>query len=456
MKKIFSFCLIALTMMLAFTSCLESDGELAVKYYPYAMLRSVSIGNIDSKYIIKASDGSDSTIIKTVKGENYPFAIDQDKCEAYNVDSLPVGTDITKVATDINCDGIAYLYVDSLQKYELFVESDSFDFTNPMRILVSATDGSYSREYKISLNVHTLDPNQLYWNKMAVNPAASSASVRMLAKDETLYLFGCDAEGNVTLSTAATSAAAAWESKSVSGLPLSPTMNSLVQYAGNFYIVSDGKIYASADGEVWENVACEANVTTLFAASDKDNVVWAVANDSLAYASNVADGFTAVQPVAANFPLNDLSSIIAPLRTNMNINRYTLIGRVSQGAQPQVWSRLSSERKWVNYSPSSYNTKLCPSLESLVVFPYDDKLYAIGGKGTAAGAEVGALNAIYISRDNGLTWEASGENGPSLPAELVGVDAPFTAFVDGDGNIWLAVCGENGAIWRGRMNKLDI
>ena len=456
MKKIFSFCLIALTMMLAFTSCLESDGELAVKYYPYAMLRSVSINDIDSKYIIKASDGSDSTIIKTVKGENYPFAIDQDKCEAYNVDSLPVGTDITKVATDINCDGIAYLYVDSLQKYELFVESDSFDFTNPLRILVSATDGSYSREYKISLNVHTLDPNQLYWNKMAVNPAASSASVRMLAKDETLYLFGCDAEGNVTLSTAATSAAAAWESKSVSGLPLSPTMNSLVQYAGNFYIVADGKIYASADGEVWESVACEANVTTLFAASDKDNVVWAVANDSLAYANNVADGFTAVQPVAANFPLSDLSSIIAPLRTNMNINRYTLIGRASQGAQPQVWSRLSSERKWVNYSPSSYNTKLCPSLESLVVFPYDDKLYAIGGKGTAAGAEVDALNAIYISRDNGLTWEASGEKGPSLPAELAGVDAPFTAFVDGDGNIWLAVCGENGAIWRGRMNKLDI
>lgn len=456
MKKIFSFCLIALTMTLAFTSCLESDGELAVKYYPYAMLRSVSIGNIDSKYIIKTSDGSDSTIIKTVKGENYPFAIDQDKCEAYNVDSLPVGTDITKVATDINCDGIAYLYVDSLQKYELFVESDSFDFTNPMRILVSATDGSYSREYKISLNVHTLDPNQLYWNKMAVNPAASSASVRMLAKDETLYLFGCDAEGNVTLFTAATSAAAAWESKSVSGLPLSPTMNSLVQYAGNFYIVADGKIYASADGEVWESVACEANVTTLFAASDKDNVVWAVANDSLAYAGNVADGFTAVQPVAANFPLNDLSSIIAPLRTNMNINRFTLIGRASQGAQPQVWSRLSSERKWVNYSPSSYNTKLCPSLESLVVFPYDDRLYAIGGKGTAAGAEVDALNAIYISRDNGLTWEASGEKGPSLPAELAGVDAPFTAFVDGDGNIWLAVCGENGAIWRGRMNKLDI
>ena len=456
MKKIFSFCLMALTMMLAFTSCLETDGELAVKYYPYAMLRSVKINNIDTKYVVKATDGSDSTIVKTVKGENYPFAIDQEKCEAYNVDSLPVGTNITRVSTDIKCDGIAYLYVDSLQKYELFVESDSFDFTNPLRILVSATDGSYSREYKISLNVHTLDPNQLYWNKMAVNPAASSADVRMLVKDEALYLFGCDAEGSVSLFTAVASNASAWESKSVAGLPLSPNMNSLVQYAGSFYIAADGKIYASADGEAWESVACEANVTTLFAASDKDNVLWAVANDSLACASDVASGFTAVQPLAVNFPLYNLSSIVAPLRTNMNINRFTLIGNASQGAQPQVWSRLSSERKWVNYSPSSYNTKLCPSLESLVVFTYDDRFYAIGGKGTANGAEVAALSTIYISRDNGLTWEASDEDGPSLPAELAGIDAPFTAFVDGNGNIWLAVCGENGAIWRGRMNKLDI
>ena len=61
-----------------------------------------------------------------------------------------------------------------------------------------------------------------------------------------------------------------------------------------------------------------------------------------------------------------------------------------------------------------------------------------------------------MSRDNGLTWEVSKEDGPSLPAELSGVDAPFAAFVDADGNIWLAVCGENGAIWRGRMNKFDL
>ena len=456
MKKIFSLCLMALTMMLTFTSCLESDGALAVKYYPYAILRSVKISDIETKYLIKTEDGNDSTIVKTVRGEYYPFAINQETGEAYNVDSLPVGTDVTKVATEINCDGIAYLYVDSLQKYELFVESDSFDFTNPLKILVSATDGSYSREYKISLNVHTLDPNQLYWNKMAENPAAASAAVRLLVKDENIFLFGCDADGNVALSVAPVSNVASWSSKSVAGLPQSPNMNSLVLYAGSFYIVVDGSIYASADGEAWESVACDANVTTLFAASDKDNIIWAVANDSIACASDLSAGLTFVQPLADKFPLNNLSSVVQPLRTNLNINRYILVGSTAQGGQPQVWSRLSSERKWVNYSPSSYNTKLCPALESLTVFPYDGKLYAIGGKGIVAGAEVEALSTIYVSRDNGLTWEPFDEDGPSLPAELAGVDVPFAVFVDGNGNIWMAVCGENGAIWRGRMNKLDI
>ncbi len=458
MKKIFSLFLIALTTMMAFTSCLDSDGELAAKYDPYATLRSVSISNIDTKYIIKAEDGSDSTVVRTIKGSNYPFTINQETCEAYNVDSLPVGTDITKVATQISCDGVAYLYVDSLQSYKLFVESDSFDYTTPLRILVAATDGTYSREYKISLNVHTVDPNQLYWNKIAANPAVSSAAVRMFLKDDKLFLFGCDAEGSVSLHTMAVSNGVSWETKNVTGLPQSPDMNSLVQYSGNFYITANGKIYASADGEVWENTPCNANVKTLFAASDKDNVIWAVTDDSLACTNDVAAGFTPLQPISDKFPLYDLSSVIIPLRTNLNINRYILVGRAKQGyrSQPQVWSKLSSERKWVNYIPSSYNTKLCPSLESLVVFPYDDKLYAIGGKGTVAGTDVAALSAIYVSRDNGLTWEAATDNGPSLPMELSGVDAPFTAFVDANGNIWLAVCGENGAIWRGRMNKLDL
>ncbi|MBQ5664218.1 MAG: hypothetical protein IIV19_07315 [Bacteroidaceae bacterium] len=458
MKKIFSLCFTSLMAMVLLTSCLETDGDLAVKYYPYAALRSVSISDIDTEHIVKGADGKDSTVIKTVRGANYPFTINQETGEAYNVDSLPIGTDVTKVSTKISCDGVAHLYVDSLQSFELFVESDSFDYTKPLRLLITSTDGTYAREYKLSLNVHTVDPNHLYWNRIAENPVTSSTAVRMLLKDDKLHLFGCDADGSLSLFTILVSNSVSCETKEVTGLPQSPNMNSLVNYGEKFYITVDGRIYSSEDGAAWQNVPCKGNVKTLFAASDKDNVIWAVANDSVAYANDVAAGFTTIQPLSKNFPLYDLSSVISPLRTNLNINRYLLFGRAAQGlqAQPQLWGKLSNEKKWVNYNLSSYNTKLCPSLESLVVFPYDGKLYAIGGKGTVADAQVEALSAMYVSIDNGLTWEESDKDDFSLPAEVAGIDAPFTAFVDDNGNIWLVVCGENGAIWRGRMHKFDL
>jgi hypothetical protein len=91
-----------------------------------------------------------------------------------------------------------------------------------------------------------------------------------------------------------------------------------------------------------------------------------------------------------------------------------------------------------------------------VVLPYDGLLYAFGGKGVAGGQEVKPLSAIYVSRDNGLTWSSKLVNAPELPAEISELDVPFAAIVDSDENIRLILGGENGAMWRGRMNKFDL
>jgi hypothetical protein len=47
-------------------------------------------------------------------------------------------------------------------------------------------------------------------------------------------------------------------------------------------------------------------------------------------------------------------------------------------------------------------------------------------------------------------------NAPELPAEISELDVPFAAIVDSDENIRLILGGENGAMWRGRMNKFDL
>ena len=81
-------------------------------------------------------------------------------------------------------------------------------------------------------------------------------------------------------------------------------------------------------------------------------------------------------------------------------------------------------------------------------------MYAFGGKGVVNGVDVAPFAAIYVSRDNGITWDSEVHDAPMLPSELVGVDAPFATTVGAGENIWLVVGGGN--VWCGRMNKFEL
>lgn len=448
---------LAIASML-FVSCFESSNSFDVKSEPYAVLRSFEISDINTRMTTKTEDGRDSTYNKITPGVKYQFSIDQTRNLVYNADSLPLGTDITRVVADIDCDGIAYIYADSIDNFRIYSNADSIDYTKPARMLIVSTDNSYSREYTITLNVHTVDPDKLNWVEGTAAPVGEAAALRMFEKDGSLVLLSVAEDGNAALHTAQLPGVSEWTAHSVTDFPPNANLNSMTLFGGNYYVVAEGRLYTSSDASSWSEVAVDGTFAALFAASDEDNVMWAVLNDSLARTSDAASGFTMVEPLPASFPLYDISSIVAPLRTNMKINRYVVVGNSSQSAyaQPVVWSKLTSERKWTHYRPSAYNEKLCPALESLTVLPYDGLLYAIGGKGTANGKEVESLSAIYVSRDNGLTWSADLVNAPELPGQLSATDAAFTAMVDSNRNIWLVVSGENGALWRGRMNKFDL
>ena len=443
---------------LLFVSCFGSDDSFDIEPEPYAVLRSLSISDISTKITVKTEDGRDSTYAKITPGVIYQFNIDQERGLVYNTDSLPVGTDITRVVTKINCDGIAYIYADSIENFRLFSNSDSIDYTKPARVMIISTYNSYSREYTITLNVHTVDPDKLNWVKGVAAPVGNATELRLFEKEGSLALFSKSADGEVSVSTASLPEASEWVSAIVENFPANANFNSMTLFGGTYYVVADGKLYASADALSWNDISAGNEFATLFGASEEDNVMWAVVNDSLARTADAASGFTLVEPVHPEFPQYGLSSVVTPLRTNMNINRFLLVGRSSEAvySQPAVWSKLTAERSWSYYRPSSYNEKLCPALESLVVLPYDGLLYAFGGKGVAGGQEVKPLSAIYVSRDNGLTWSSKLVNAPELPAEISELDVPFAAIVDSDENIRLILGGENGAMWRGRMNKFDL
>lgn len=104
-----------LVMMSAMTSCLDNDIE-QVTYSSETSITSFSLGTLHVKRVGKDSKGEDSTYTDTISMANYPFTINQAMRTIENKDSLPVGTDISRVLTKSQLTLITFCMVKSIQK----------------------------------------------------------------------------------------------------------------------------------------------------------------------------------------------------------------------------------------------------------------------------------------------------------------------------------------------------
>ena len=85
------------------SSCLDSD----VVEYEFSSDASITAFSIADSIITSypaGVKGKDTTLTFSVVGAKYPFVINQKEGLIYNPDSLPVGTDISKVVVNITAD----------------------------------------------------------------------------------------------------------------------------------------------------------------------------------------------------------------------------------------------------------------------------------------------------------------------------------------------------------------
>ena len=146
MKKIiatFGLCVFAVCLL---TSCLDDNDDLV----------------LSNKVVITAFSIND---FGKINGALYPFSIDHVGNRIYNRDSLPVGTDVSKVSVNVSFDGGAIFYTVGGEE-RAYSTTDSIDFTSPVIFSVYAADGSWRRNYAVSVNVHTTDMDSLVWNKV--------------------------------------------------------------------------------------------------------------------------------------------------------------------------------------------------------------------------------------------------------------------------------------------------
>lgn len=150
-------------------SCLNSSDSTTS--YTDAAISSFSIGSLKRTVHTTSSTGADSTYTTTVTGSNYGFEIDQLACRIFNPDSLPKGTDVSRVPVTISSYNSGSILIkdvasDTLRFYN---SADSIDFTKPRIITVVSNDGQGTRNYTVNVNVYQEEPDAFVWTLISNN-----------------------------------------------------------------------------------------------------------------------------------------------------------------------------------------------------------------------------------------------------------------------------------------------
>ncbi|MBR3897317.1 MAG: hypothetical protein IKJ42_09990 [Bacteroidaceae bacterium] len=456
MRKILALIAGFLATASLFTSCLETED---VVLSGNAYIVSFSINNIETEVPVKTADGKDTTLVETVYGDNYTFAIDHVAGEVYNVDSLPKGTDVTRVSVNMSVDG-GYVYCYQNGENKLFSTEDSVDFSTPVLFTVYPYNDEDGRSYYIRLNVAQTEGDSLVWTSVENNTSHAGRMTieKMVQHRDYLIAFG-EMDGMPTRIYGQLGGSFKFSGKEflLKGVAGTVDYSSIVSHEMALYLLADGKLYSSLTGVEWNAESHDRTFTSMvgivngkLCLNEGGKIV--VCDPYEWSTDNRVEQFThdweEIQTVDEDlFPMSP-SVVEVPLKTNPNIVRTTLLGYPRNYAEDGVsmWVKLSTDTMWTYYNPIAGNGNTCPALERLTVLAYGNKLYAFGG--ASKDGSVGAFEAIYTSVDGGLTWWKQKKK-MGFPEELKGYNDPYACVMDTEGTIWIAC--SNGLVFKGRI-----
>lgn len=367
-----------------------------------------------TKFQIKSKDSK-------LKLDSVFFSIDLNRGVVFNADSLPKGTDVKKLLPVISYTSSASAVVLTMQKDGEEVEhdykknpSDSIDFSNPVKLSITAEDQTTVRTYTIKVNIHTQDPDSLVWDQLAVTKLPSNLdnpkNQKTLKFKDTTYSLIQEANDSYTLAVATDILAGAW-SLMTPNMNFHPDIRTLNATDDCLCVLDQsGVLHTSADGINWTNTGIVwTNIIGVYG-----NVLLGMRNDSgtLVHTSWPSDSGIEETPVSSDFPVAGFSDFV------QFSNRWTTLpigfmtgGRLADGSLTEKTWGFDGDQ----WAILSHN--MMPKLEGAAIVPYyvyrktSSSLVQtefsvwmlIGGL-----LEDGAFNrTIYVSYDNGVNWYAA-------------------------------------------------
>ena len=247
MKKQWFIYIALLSLMFLGVSCMNDDDKNTVDLSPYASLNSFSVADMLMSTDAVTAEGKDTVVKQVVVGINYPFIIDQYESRIYNPDSLPVGTDISKVVVEIGIDG--FHVVIEAEQDSVWQEEDSLSFEKPIKFKVLSLANVYGRTYTAQINVHQQKPEEMGWQKMEGNFPNIQAQKAVLSNGN-IYVFA-EQEDQVAMTKTSINDGKNWTSLQTLDIPSKADYSSAMVWNNSFYILADNKLYTSTDALNW-------------------------------------------------------------------------------------------------------------------------------------------------------------------------------------------------------------
>ena len=349
------------------------------------------------------------------------FTVDPIRNQIYNVDSLPVGTNVSALLTKLTFKasvGVVKYYLtyskDGVVQRDTITYSssstDSLNFTGTAVLEVNSYDGTVTRRYDIHVNVHQTEPDTLSWPMTARRnlPGAADDNLaqRTVRRDD---MVACLLQTANDYRLSLTSdPAGSWATTTLS-LGFEPDVNSFAACDNAFYLLDTaGELYTSADGMSWTTTGVH---WLRIIGGYGDRVLGITADESpLLDEYPRRDAFTPAT-VPADFPMSDLSQLV------LSAHKWTVspqavmvggtladgtVGHKTWGYDGNTWACINSENdtlpalrgvtliSYYTYDVSTTNYKATQQPTWLVMGGFN--------------ADGSANRTIYMSRNQGITW----------------------------------------------------
>lgn len=443
MKKPIAFVVMSALVLTFLASC--GDDNKSSELSSDCAINAIVLGNLSRIYHTYLDNGKDTSYSITVPGAAYPLHIDQINRRIFNSDSLPVGTAVNKVYfTTFSADGIVSYRLES-GKDTLYSTKDTLDFTSPRIFTIFASDGSGSRSYTIDIKIHNADPDAYSW--VAASPAdndvAKLESMRMIAKDGQLYLWGSKNGTNVVMTRKTGEGVALWTKKDISGTDGLQT-KSINLFNGKFVAISESGLVESENGADWTETATSLVPDRILAADEELYITVSgkiySSSDLKSWKEEKADNSTAF------LPTENIYSAVLPAVNNPNIENIVCVGYLD--GKTETWKKemnkvYPEDNAWSYYPTTEETPRTLPYLKGFNMMKYDGKLFCAGINGDTVN--------VYTSADGARAWIKV--KVPTMVPAQTGKPTEIFMTPDDDNHIWL-VCSGTGMLWKGYLNRL--